>query len=158
MAHLVLSGSASRSLYTGLPPSTTGKPDLNPIPRRGGPKETRLNRVKLMETGRYFESCIARGETFGDIDNMRTLRINNLFHTSEERIRKEFIDTVGHVGDVYRPYNKDRQQPQPFVFVRFETRSEMLEAMNILQGKIIDGRKMEIVEAKAAFELETSVY
>jgi hypothetical protein len=34
----------------------------------------------------------------------------------------------------------------------------MLEAMRLLQGKIIDGRKMEIVEAKAAFELETSVY
>ena len=31
-------------------------------PRKGGPKEVRLNKVKLMKTGRYIEAAIARGE------------------------------------------------------------------------------------------------
>ena len=30
-------------------------------PRKGGPKEVRLNKVKLMKTGRYIEAAIARG-------------------------------------------------------------------------------------------------
>lgn len=31
-------------------------------PRKGGPKEVRLNKVKLMKTGRYIEAAIARGK------------------------------------------------------------------------------------------------
>jgi hypothetical protein len=97
----------------------------------GGPKEARLRRVKLMETGseftaphcqrawcmricdgfacrpslradefnhpiiaritvpgRYFEAAIARGEKPEDIDNMHSLRVDNLFRTSEAEIRK----------------------------------------------------------------------
>lgn len=33
-------------------------------PRKGGPKEVRLNKVKLMKTGRYIEAAIARGKSF----------------------------------------------------------------------------------------------
>jgi len=34
----------------------------------------------------------------------------------------------------------------------------MLNAMESLQGKIVDGRPMRIEEAKSSFELETSIY
>ncbi len=37
-------------------------------PRLGGPKETRMNRVRLMYTGRYCEAAIARGERIEDVD------------------------------------------------------------------------------------------
>ena len=107
-----------------------------------------IKRMNPTERSQIKDGALALGIVTGGI----------AYWNYRERVRKEFTDAVGRVGDVYRPYNKDRQQPQPFVFVRFETRAEMLEAMNLLQGKIIDGRKMEITEAKAAFELETSVY
>jgi len=38
--------------------------------------------------GRYFEAAIARGEKPQDIDNMHSLRVDNLFRTSEAEIRK----------------------------------------------------------------------
>jgi RNA recognition motif-containing protein len=126
-------------------------------PRKGGPKEARLNKVKLMETGRYYEAAIARGEVAGDVDNMFSLRIDNLFWVSEEALREEF-GVYGPLGDVYRPINKDVQKPYPFLFVRFFNKADMLNAKKELQGKLIDGRPMQISEAQAAFELETSIY
>ncbi len=46
---------------------TTGiRREINP--RVGGPKETRMNRVRLMYTGRYCEAAIARGEKIEDVD------------------------------------------------------------------------------------------
>lgn len=126
-------------------------------PRVGGPKEARVNRVRLMDTGRYFEACTARGESFEDIDSMHSLRIDNLYWTSEETLKNEF-KVFGKIGDVYRPVNKDTKKPLSFVFVRFLNRSDMLNAMESLQGKIVDGRPMRIEEAKSSFELETSIY
>ena len=126
-------------------------------PRTGGPKEARVNRVRLMDTGRYFEACTARGESFEDIDSMHSLRIDNLYWTSEETLKNEF-KVFGKIGDVYRPVNKDTKKPLSFVFVRFLNRTDMLNAMESLQGKIVDGRPMRIEEAKSSFELETSIY
>ena len=126
-------------------------------PRKGGPKEARLYRVRMMDTGRYFDECIAKEVPFEDFDSMVALRVNNLFHTTNERLRAEF-SVFGNVGDVYRPFNKELKKPYPFVFVRFLKRDEMMAAMNALQGKVIDGRPMIIEEAKANFELETSCY
>lgn len=139
------------SLVNSNEPKTYGSP------RKGGPKEARLNRVRLMDTGRYFEACVARGEQYEDIDNMHSLKINNLYHTTEERLKEEF-EPFGPLGDIYRPVNKDTKQPLSFIFVRFLNRADMLDAMRQLQGKIIDGRKMIIEEAKSHFELETSIY
>ncbi len=42
-------------------------------PRLGGPKETRMNRVRLMYTGRYCEAAIARGEKIEDVDMVRNI-------------------------------------------------------------------------------------
>lgn len=38
-----------------------------------------MSRVKLMDTGRYCEAAIARGEAIEDVEIMHTLRINNVF-------------------------------------------------------------------------------
>ena len=42
-------------------------------PRLGGPKETRMNRVRLMYTGRYCEAAIARGDRVEDVDMVSEL-------------------------------------------------------------------------------------
>ena len=124
-----------------------------------GPKESRLNRVRLMETGRYYEAALARGEKPGDLEAMHSLRISNLpLLTTEDQLRKEF-ETFGQLGDVYRPMDKDTKRPKPFIFVRFFYRQQMINAMNDLNGKIINGRAMKISEAKPGrFQLETSIY
>ena len=44
-----------------------------------GPKEVRLNRVRLMDTGRYCEAATYRGETIEDVDAMFSLRVDNVF-------------------------------------------------------------------------------
>jgi len=135
----------------------TGPPTLNF--RKGGPKEARLNRVRMMETGRYYEAAIARGEKPGDVDNFHSLRINNLpLLTTEEQLRREF-EVYGQLGDVYRPLDKDTKRPRSFFFVRYIYREHMLAAMEALNGKIINGREMRILEAKPGrYELDTSIY
>ncbi len=127
--------------------------------RKGGPKEARLNRVRLMETGRYYEAAIARGEKPEDPDSFYSLKVGNLpLMTTENQLRNEFAP-FGQVGDVYRPIDKDTKRPCKFVFVRFVYRKDMLAAMAALQGKEINGRGMKIMEAKPGrYELDTSIY
>ena len=127
--------------------------------RTGGPKEVRLNRVKLMETGRYYEAAVARGEKPEDPDNFFSLRVHNLpLMTTEDQLKKEF-SVYGKVGDVYRPIDKDTKRPMSFLFVRFVFKSHRTEAMAALQGKVINGREMKILLAKPGrYELDTSIY
>ena len=127
--------------------------------RPGGPKEARLNRVRLMETGRYYEASIARGEIPEDPDAFYSLRIDNLpVMTTEDQLREVF-KPFGQLGDVYRPIDKDTKMPLRFLFVRFIYKQHMLNAVSKLQGKPVNGRPMKIVMAKPGrYELDTSIY
>jgi RNA recognition motif-containing protein len=127
--------------------------------RPGGPKEARLNRVRLMETGRYYEASIARGETPEDPDAFFSLRVDNLpVMTTEDQLRAVF-SSFGQLGDVYRPIDKDTKKPLRFVFVRFIYKQHMLNAMHQLNGQNVNGRPMRIVMAKPGrYELDTSIY
>ena len=64
--------------------------ELSILPRQGGPKEARLYRVRMMDTGRYVEAARSRGEKIEDPDLMHSIRVDNLFKVSEDVIRKEF--------------------------------------------------------------------
>ena len=127
--------------------------------RPGGPKEVRLNRVRLMETGRYYEAAIARGEKPEDPDAFYSLRVHNLpLMTTEEQLKAEF-SVFGKVGDVYRPIDKDTKRPMRFLFVRFVYKQHMMDALEALQGKVINGRQMKLMLAKPGrYELDTSIY
>ena len=79
-----------------------------------------------MDTGRYCEAAIARGDTIEDVDKMFSLRINNVWMANESEIRKEF-EVYGRLGDVYRPINKDKKmKPADFFFVRFMEYEDMV--------------------------------
>ena len=127
--------------------------------RPGGPKEARLNRVRLMETGRYYEAAIARGESPEDPDAFYSLRVDNLpLMTTEDQLRAVF-QPFGQIGDVYRPIDKDTKMPLRFVFVRFIYKQHMMNAMREMQGYQVNGRGMKLMEAKPGrYELETSIY
>ena len=127
--------------------------------RPGGPKEARLNRVRLMETGRYYEAAIARGEKPEDPDSFYSLKVMNLpLMTTEDQLRNAF-SRFGKIGDVYRPIDKDTKRPLNFLFVRFVYKQHMLNAMQEMQGVSMNGRTMRIMIAKPGrYELDTSVY
>lgn len=127
--------------------------------RPGGPKEARLNRVRLMETGRYYEAAIARNETPEDPDAFYSLRVDNLpLMTTENQLRDVF-ERFGQIGDVYRPIDKDTKTPLRFVFVRFIYKQHMLNALRDLQNHQVNGRGMKLMVAKPGrYELETSIY
>jgi len=112
-----------------------------------------------METGRYYEAAIARGEKPEDPDAFYSLRVLNLpIMTTENQLRDVF-GKFGSLGDVYRPIDKDTKLPLRFLFVRFIYKQQMLNAMGKLQGKNMNGRPMKILLAKPGrYELETSVY
>lgn len=127
--------------------------------RPGGPKEARLNRVRLMETGRYYEASIARGEIPEDPDAFFSLRIDNLpVMTTEDQLREVFGE-FGQLGDVYRPIDKDTKKPLRFLFIRFIYKQHMLNAVKQLQGVQVNGRPMKIMMAKPGrYQLSTSIY
>lgn len=128
------------------------------LPRLGGPKEARLYRVRMMDTGRYVEAAIQRGEKIEDVDLMHSIRVDNLFKTSEDTIRKEF-EVYGRLGDVYRPIDKNKMKPELHVFVRFIFEKDMMHAFEGLQGKVVDGRPMILtVSTDSGYELDTSIY
>jgi hypothetical protein len=131
--------------------------ELSILPRKGGPKEARLYRVRMMDTGRYVEAAVQRGEKIEDVDLMHTIRVDNLFKTSEDTIRQEF-EIYGRLGDVYRPIDKNKMKHQLHLFVRYVFKMDMLKAFEALQGKVIDGRPMILSIADAGYELETSIY
>jgi len=127
--------------------------------RPGGPKEARLNRVRLMETGRYYEAAIARGEKPEDPDAFYSLKVSNLpIMTTEDQLRAAF-DRFGKIGDVYRPIDKDTKRPLNFLFIRFVYKQHMINAMQEMQNTMMNGRPMKIMVAKPGrYELDTSIY
>ena len=59
-----------------------------------------------------------------------------------------FFFRFGDIGDVYIPRNFGTGQPRGFAFVRFIDKRDAEDAMEAMEGKLIDGREIRIQLAK----------
>ncbi|MCB2230148.1 RNA-binding protein [bacterium] len=74
--------------------------------------------------------------------------IGNLsFETTETNLRDAF-EAFGEVSTVNLIADRDTGKPRGFAFVEMPTKSEAIAAISGLNGKELDGRELNVNEAK----------
>jgi len=74
--------------------------------------------------------------------------IGNLsFNTTEERLKNIFSD-FGEVESVNIIKDKETDKSKGFAFVEIEKTENALKAIEALNGKLFDGRKLRVNQAK----------
>lgn len=75
---------------------------------------------------------------------MTTLKVENLaIHTSTFTLKQVFKD-YGPVGDVYIPQNPVTKEPYGFAFIHFYNSRDAKNAMDALNGTLLDGCKLKV--------------
>ena len=83
-----------------------------------------------------------------NIEDMVSLKVDNLsFRMTPDEI-KPIFEKYGEVGDIYIPRDRYTKESRGFAFVRFYDRRDAEEAMERLDGYVIDGREMRVQLAR----------
>ena len=89
-----------------------------------------------------------RGRGPPNIEGMTSLKVDNLtYRTTVEDLKKVF-SKYGDVGDVYIPRDARTNQSRGFAFVRFYERRDAEDAMDRVDGSVLDGREIRVQNAK----------
>ncbi|KAK6776891.1 hypothetical protein RDI58_027892 [Solanum bulbocastanum] len=102
-----------------------------------------------LDTALLFETQMAKG---------LQLFVNRLsFYTTSEQLKKLF-SPFGVVTEARLVKDPRTQRPKGFGFVTFESEADAQNALNSLNGRIVDGRLIfvEVVETTEAAENKTS--
>uniref|UniRef100_F7AM07 RRM domain-containing protein n=1 Tax=Ciona intestinalis TaxID=7719 RepID=F7AM07_CIOIN len=82
------------------------------------------------------------------LDNMVSLKVDNLtYRTSPETLKRSF-EKYGDVGDVYIPRDRYSRESRGFAFVRFYDKRDAEDAMDCMDGKTMDGRVLRVAMAR----------
>ncbi|KAI8435680.1 hypothetical protein MSG28_003939 [Choristoneura fumiferana] len=82
------------------------------------------------------------------IDGMVSLKVDNLtYRTTPEDLRRVF-ERCGEVGDIYIPRDRYTRESRGFAFVRFYDRRDAEEALDSLDGRMLDGRELRVQMAR----------
>lgn len=83
-----------------------------------------------------------------EIDGMSSLKVDNLtYRTTPEDLRRAF-DKYGDVGDVYIPRDRFTRESRGFAFVRFYDKRDAEDALDSMDGAIMDGRELRVQMAR----------
>jgi RNA recognition motif-containing protein len=83
---------------------------------------------------------------------MKNIFVGNLsFGTTEDTLRSAF-EPYGSVDNVNIIRDRDTGQPRGFAFVEMSNDSEANNAINALNGKDLDGRSLNVNEARPKAE------
>ena len=83
-----------------------------------------------------------------DIHGMVSLKVDNLTYRTTTDDLKRIFNKYGEVGDVYIPRDRFNRESRGFAFVRFFDRRDAEDAMDSLDGTIVDGRELRVQMAK----------
>jgi cold-inducible RNA-binding protein len=72
---------------------------------------------------------------------------NMSFDTTEDQLRQAF-EAFGEVSTVNIITDRDSGEPRGFAFVEMSGKSEAIAAINGLNGQELDGRSLNVSEAK----------
>lgn len=82
------------------------------------------------------------------IDGMVSLKVDNLtYRTTPEDLRRVF-ERCGEVGDVYIPRDRFTRESRGFAFVRFYDKRDAEDALEAMDGRILDGRELRVQMAR----------
>ena len=83
-----------------------------------------------------------------DVEGMTSLKVDNLtYRTSPETLRRVF-EKYGRVGDVYIPRDRYTKESRGFAFVRFHDNRDAEDAMDAMDGALLDGRELRVQMAR----------
>lgn len=83
-----------------------------------------------------------------DVEGMVSLKVDNLtYRTAPETLRRVF-EKYGRVGDVYIPRDRYTKESRGFAFVRFFDKRDAEDAMDAMDGALLDGRELRVQMAR----------
>ncbi|XP_034249139.1 serine/arginine-rich splicing factor 2 isoform X4 [Thrips palmi] len=82
------------------------------------------------------------------IDGMVSLKVDNLtYRTTPEDLRRVF-ERCGEVGDIYIPRDRFSRESRGFAFVRFYDKRDAEDALDAMDGRLLDGRELRVQMAR----------
>uniref|UniRef100_T1J1U9 Serine/arginine-rich splicing factor 2 n=1 Tax=Strigamia maritima TaxID=126957 RepID=T1J1U9_STRMM len=83
-----------------------------------------------------------------NIEGMTSLKVDNLtYRTTPEDLRRAF-EKYGEVGDVYIPRDRFTRESRGFAFVRFYDKRDAEDALEAMDGQMLDGRELRVQMAR----------
>jgi len=81
---------------------------------------------------------------------MISLKVDNLtYKTTPESLRRVF-ERYGDIGDVYIPRDPHSQDSRGFAFVRYFDQRDADDAVDAMDGQMLDGRPLRVQVARHA--------
>lgn len=89
-----------------------------------------------------------RGRRPPNIRGMVSLKVDNLSYRITPEELKPIFEHYGDVGDIYIPRDRFTKESRGFAFVRFFDRRDAEDAMDKMDGYVLDGREMRVQTAR----------
>ncbi|KAK2574953.1 hypothetical protein KPH14_008716 [Odynerus spinipes] len=84
------------------------------------------------------------------IDGMVSLKVDNLtYRTTPEDLRRVF-ERCGEVGDIYIPRDRFTRESRGFAFVRFYDKRDAEDALDAMDGRLLDDVEGHVAAAEIA--------
>jgi len=91
-------------------------------------------------------------------EEMVSLKVDNLTYRTTTDMLKRVFEKYGDVGDVYIPRDPYTQDSRGFAFVRYYDERDADDAIERLNGALLDGRELRVQLAKHARPPQSSSY
>ena len=114
----------------------------------------RYHRSRSRDRDRYRErDRDRRGSDFGsrrppNIQGMVSLKVDNLSYRISPDELKPIFERYGEVGDIYIPRDRFTKESRGFAFVRYFDKRDAEDAMDKMDGYVLDGREMRVQTAR----------
>jgi len=83
-----------------------------------------------------------------NIEGMVSLKVDNLtYRTTPDDLRRVF-ERCGEVGDIYIPRDRHTRESRGFAFVRFYDKRDAEDALEAMDGRMLDGRELRVQMAR----------
>ncbi len=83
-----------------------------------------------------------------NIEGMVSLKVDNLSYKITAEDLLPMFEKFGEVGDIYIPRDRYTKDSRGFAFVRFVERRDAEDAMDRMDGHVLEGREMRVQTAR----------
>jgi len=87
-----------------------------------------------------------------------SLKVDNLTYRTTPEMLKRVFEKYGDVGDVYIPRDAHTNDSRGFAFVRYYDERDADDAIDRLNGSLLDGRELRVQLAKHARPPQSASY
>ena len=91
-----------------------------------------------------------------DTEGMVSLKVDNLTYRTTPESLKRVFEKYGDVGDVYIPRDRFNQESRGFAFVRYYDQRDAEDAIDAMDGQMLDGRELRVQLAKHPRPIQAS--